>query len=850
MRSALNMKILARNYYHGPSIVGNFRAVRWVVEPPDTRLDLREAGRQARTLFIQATGGEPDFCGIVPSEYGAMILAFALALQRARYHPVSQGTVKILDDERIEVAVEVVRSGLVDPLARCVAALLDEACGKAELGAFAHAWTSQSHLLRFSLTDLFLYDRLLVARRLGVPYWHDGARRIFLGDGCHARLIKQGFTEASSYMGNILTADKEWTNQRLAACGMPVPSQIVVKDVKEALAAARKIGYPVVLKPRAGNKGYGVTSNLLTDADVRNAFTTAARIGRSFVVERCIAGDDYRFLVINGRYVAALRRLPPQVIGDGVRTVGELLEWANRHERRDGVQLFALKPDEEMRQTLSAQGLGLASVPEAGQQVVLRSVANLTRGGTTEDVTDEVHPDNRVLAVKAARACLLDVAGVDFITPDVRRSWRDGSGFIIEVNAGPGVDLHMLPTRGRARDVSWHMIRTVRLAADPGIMPRFMVAGEYGKQAVSSRIISILGILGLNAGLLDRSRVVVNGQPQTWAHSLEAAKAVFTHPDVQAVVAEQSMKLLATVGSRVERCSVAVMTDDDFARPDQAASLGESRLGERLRELMVRLASVVVIDARHAGLRSCVAGLPPRQTGHVWLEGQLCLESQKHLQAGGWCVLVAHLDGVPWLAFAQGEQTIFLSPTGGEDSDKVRHAALAAAALIGAGQSVGKVARALRQLHAHAAQGSVDLTKQTVEQDLPSSSLPAEGSLGAASLEQFFNGAWVNFPGPGWTVNSAVLGSEAGPGTLAVIDGAPDDVQGLSGIAAQVRAAFQSGASGVAAPLAPDDLPRWLPILVCDDPRAGYARLSDWARNDAHFRGFQATELSDRDGQP
>jgi D-alanine-D-alanine ligase-like ATP-grasp enzyme len=442
------MKILIRNYYHGPSIVGNFRAVRWVIEPPDTPLELGEAGRQARALFIQVTGDEPDYCGIFPSEYGAMVLAFALALQRARYHPVSQGTVRILEDERIEVAVEVVRSRMVEPIARCVAALLDEACGIAELGTFADTWNSQWHMLRFTLTDLFLYDRLLVTRRLGVPYWHDGARRLFLGDGCHARLIKQGFTEASSYMGNILTADKEWTNHRLAACGMPVPSQIVVKNVNEALVAARKIGYPVVLKPRAGNKGYGVTSNLLTDADVCGAFTNAARIGGSMVIERYIAGDDYRFLVINGRYVAALKRLPAQVVGDGVRTVGELLAWANKHERRDGVQLFALNPDEEMRQTLSTQGLGLASVPEAGQQVILRSVANLTRGGTTEDATDEVHHDNQTLAVKAARACLLDVAGVDFVTPDVRRSWREGCGCIIEVNAGPGWTCTCFPPLG------------------------------------------------------------------------------------------------------------------------------------------------------------------------------------------------------------------------------------------------------------------------------------------------------------------------------------------------------------------------------------------------------------------
>jgi hypothetical protein len=402
----------------------------------------------------------------------------------------------------------------------------------------------------------------------------------------------------------------------------------------------------------------------------------------------------------------------------------------------------------------------------------------------------------------------------------------------------------MLPTIGRARDVSWHMIRTVRPAADPGIVPRFAVVGEYGKRAVSRRIISMLRILGLNAGMLDSSRVVVNGQPQTLAHSLEAAKVVFTHPDVQAVVVEQSMKLLATVGSRVERFSVAVMIDDDFTSPDLEALLGEARLGERLRDLVARLSCVVVIDPRHGGLRSCVANLPASQVGFVWLEEQLPPESRKHILSGGWSVLVADRDGEPWLAFAQGEQTIFLSPIEREDSDKLRHDALAAAALIGAGQPVGAVARALRQLHEHQARESLGQVEKSVEQGLRSLGLPAGGSLDAASLECFFDGTWVNLPGPEWIVDRVVLGFDAGPGALAVIDGVADDLACLPGIAAQVRAAFERRASGVVAPLVPDDLPRWLPVLVCDDPGAGYARLSAWERNGVQPRTFQTTENS------
>lgn len=811
--------ILASNYYSGPSVVGPYRAARWVVATTSqSQHDLSQACAQAQTLFTKVVGIAPAVDASSPAGVGELMLDFALALQQAHYHPVSQGGVRILDGRQVEVGVEVIKGAIVTPLVECVCALIDEASGLAPEGTFSRVWNGHRAELGFDLTDVFLHDRRIVARRIGVPVWYDGARRQFFGDGSNARLVSPGKTASTSRLGSDMSGDKQRTYRRLAACALPAPRQIAADDADEAVAAAQRIGYPVVIKPRWGKQGRGVTVNLMTEAEVRAAYAEASRFGGNAVVEQYIEGADYRLLVINGRFIAAVKRVPAHVTGDGRQSVQALIDASNRHDRRDGVWLWPLNIDAEMLGTLAAQGLELDYIPHSGETVQLRRVANQSIGGTTIDVTDEVHPDNRAMAVAAARACLLDLAGLDFMTTDISRSWREGGAAIIEINSGPGIDLHMLPTEGKPRDVSWHLIRTVRPARTPGIVPRFMVTGEGSRHGVSVKIAALMQRLGLNTGVLAGTGFTVGERELIMDTPAEAVETLFSLPDVDAVVVEQSLGALAESGSLVERYAVAVLTDGSGDRSTLETLLCDSTAVERIGDLAVWLASVTVIDAANSELRARVAALPPQQIGYVWLGEANLADVDTHIASGGWAVVHARHNGVDWLEWRQNEQCVALMQLGRNMEALIRINAFAAAALIGAGTRLELVAAVLQE---HTVSLPATLAERARGGKVQPSWLEDE-------LESLFDGAWINRPGPGWRVGEIVFGVDAVvPGSVAVIAGSPDDLAVCAQIMSAVRNAFARGASAVVAPLLPDDLPRWHPALVCDDPAAGYARLNE-----------------------
>ncbi|MFH1496029.1 MAG: acetate--CoA ligase family protein [Pseudomonadota bacterium] len=801
------MKLHSRQYFSGPNIGASFRAVRWVLE--DALLPLPDAGEidtRTRNLFTSVTGTHPEIGNATSTSLAVLALKYALALQRAHHHPVSKARLHPLGHKRCELVIEVAKAGIATALRDCTFALIDEVCGSAEPGTFAHVREKHAQRLRFGLTHTYLHDRQKVARRLGVPAWYEGARRfMFFGDGCYARLTSGGHTDKTSVLSTQLEHDKARASRRLAACGLPAAPQKLVSDAESAVSAAHLIGFPVVLKPRWGKQGQGVAVNLGSDNQVRAAYAAAREFNRDVVVERFLAGDSYRLLSINGRFVAAVKTLQPQVCGDGTRSLQTLIDAANRNERRDGVLLNPIDIDAELLHSLEARGLGLDTIPGAGEIVVLRGTANQAIGGTTIDVTDDVHPDNQEMAAAAAHACMLDIAGLDFVTTDIGRSWRDGVGGIVEVNGGPAFDLHMLPTVGKPRDVSWHLIRAVRPASSPGTVPRFMVAGRYGKKSVAARLVELLSCVGFTPGLLAKKEVTVKDTTSEFDDVDDAAEAVFTRPDVDAVVVEQSLGALCESGSLVERYAVAVLTDAGGDTTALEVALGDSTAGEQVVELAVWLASVVVIDAAYADLHARVAELPPQQKGYIWVAKADSEQVDAHVAAGGWAVVRAQRDGTGWLEWRQNEQRVALMPIMEDGEAQIRDDAFAAAALIGAGHRPEAVAAVLG--------GDQTNMIQPV--------WPAD------ELESVFVGAWINRPGPGLHLGKVVLGVDAVvPGSVSVIAGPPDDLAACAQLEAEVRDAFARGASAVIAPLVPDDLPRWRPVLVCDDPAAGYARLT------------------------
>ncbi|MCC6439413.1 MAG: ATP-grasp domain-containing protein, partial [Rhodanobacteraceae bacterium] len=270
-----------------------------------------------------------------------------------------------------------------------------------------------------------------------------------LGHGRFQQRIQATVTGKTSHIAVELASDKEETNKILGSLGLPVPRQELVQSVEGAQSAARRLGFPVVTKPYNGNHGRGISIRLTSPEEVAEGFAKAREHSRSVIVETFLEGDDHRLLVVNGELVAATRRTPGHVVGDGVHTIAQLVEEVNTDPRR-GVGhekvLTKLELDAQAEMMMARVEMTAASVPEKDRIIYLRSTANLSTGGTATDVTDIIHPDNRDMAIRAIRAIGLDVGGVDFLSTNIAESYKSIGGGICECNAAPGFRMHVAPS--------------------------------------------------------------------------------------------------------------------------------------------------------------------------------------------------------------------------------------------------------------------------------------------------------------------------------------------------------------------------------------------------------------------
>ncbi len=292
------------------------------------------------------------------------------------------------------------------------------------------------------------------AQARGIPFLRlNDQSLVQLGHGKYQQRIQATVTGRTPHIAVELASDKEETNKILATLGLPVPKQELVQNEGQAVRAARRIGFPVVTKPYNGNHGRGISIRLTTDEEVAQGFAVAREHSRSVIVETFLEGDDHRLLVVNGELVAATRRTPGHVVGDGTHTIAQLVDIVNQDPRR-GVGhekvLTRLELDAQAQKMMDRAGVSAGTVPAAGQVIYLRSTANLSTGGTATDVTDVIHPDNRDMAERAVRAIGLDVGGVDFLSKDITESYRKIGGGICEVNAAPGISHARCAERGHA----------------------------------------------------------------------------------------------------------------------------------------------------------------------------------------------------------------------------------------------------------------------------------------------------------------------------------------------------------------------------------------------------------------
>ena len=387
---------------------------------------------------------------------------------------------------------------------------------------------------------------------------------IQFGHGRYQQRIQATVTSRTSHIAVELASDKEETNRLLSQLGLPVPRQRLVQSAEDAVRAAERIGYPVVVKPFNANHGRGISIHLSTEEQVTTAFAVAREHSRSVIVESFITGDDHRMLVINGELVAVSRRVPGHVIGDGEHTIEQLVEQVNSDPRR-GIGhekvLTRLVFDHQAETMLARKGYTRESVPAPGERVFLRSTGNLSTGGTATDVTDFVHPDNAEMATRAVKAIGLDVGGVDFLTTDITESYKEIGGAICEINAAPGFRMHMAPSEGRARDVAGPVMDMLFPPGMPSRIPIAAITGTNGKTTTARMLAHIQKLAGHTVGLTSTDGVYIDGQrtvPGDMTGPV-ATRMVLSDPQVDVAVLEIARGGLLRAGMGVRHCDVGAV---------------------------------------------------------------------------------------------------------------------------------------------------------------------------------------------------------------------------------------------------------------------------------------------------
>jgi cyanophycin synthetase len=489
------------------------------------------------------------------------------------------------------------------------------------------------------------------AEQRGIPWLRLNRQSLIqFGHGRYQQRIQATVTGKTPHIAVELASDKEETNRILGSLGLPVPRQELVTSRTDALRAARKLGGPVVLKPYNGNHGRGITINVSGEDEIREAFDAAREHSRSVIVETHVGGDDHRLLVINGELVAATRRTPGHVVGDGTHTIAQLVEAVNQDPRR-GVGhekvLTRLELDAQAALMLERAGYAAGTVPAAGEIVYLRSTANLSTGGTATDVTDIIHPDNRDMAVRAVRAIGLDVGGVDFITPNIAESYKSIGGGICEVNAAPGFRMHVAPSEGTPRDAAGPVIDMLFPPGTPSRVPIAAVTGTNGKTTTARMLAHIAKMAGYTPGLTTTDGVYIDGQRTVEGDMTGpvSARMVLSDPQIDIAVLETARGGLVRAGMGVPEVDVGAVLN---VQSDHLGLKGIDTLEQlaEIKRIVVEVAKeCAVLNADDPHVLKMSAYTDAKVICYVTMNPSHALV-REHIRAGGRaCALEAGVNG-------------------------------------------------------------------------------------------------------------------------------------------------------------------------------------------------------------
>jgi cyanophycin synthetase len=394
----------------------------------------------------------------------------------------------------------------------------------------------------------------------------DNTSLVMLGHGCNQRMIRAAVASSTSAIAVELAQDKNTTKNILQKGRIPVPEGAVVRNIEDLHSAINQFGFPLVVKPLDGNHGRGITTNIRFIEEAIKAFKLAQKVSAAVIVERYITGADYRFLVINFKLVAVAKRTPACITGDGVSTIQQLIDETNKDPRR-GVGhekvLTAITIDTGTLAILTDAGLKPGSVLPAGKLLLLKDTANLSSGGTADDVTDDVHPHNRFMAERIARLMDLDICGIDIITDDVTVPISNSNGAVLEVNAGPGLRMHLAPSSGMPRNVAAPIVDMLYPDNRPGRIPLVAITGTNGKTTTVRLVAHLARKAGYNTGFTTTDGIYINNQLIEYGDCSgpQSAAVVLRDPLVNFAVLECARGGILRSGLGFDKCDVSILTN-------------------------------------------------------------------------------------------------------------------------------------------------------------------------------------------------------------------------------------------------------------------------------------------------
>ena len=504
-----------------------------------------------------------------------------------------------------------------------------------------------------------------------------------LGYGIKQRRIWTAETDQTSAIAEGVSKDKDLSKSLLGACGVPVPEGRIVESPSDAWDAAEDIGLPVVVKPSDANHGRGVSTELMTRAEVETAFHLADAEGSEVIVERYIRGNEHRLLVVGGHLAAAARGESLSIVADGRSSIRHLIDTLVNTDPRRGLgeecplSPIMIEEDTTVRFELQRQGFNADSIPSAGTSVLIQR-----NGNVAIDETDEVHPQVAAAAVLAARVIGLDIAGVDVVAEDISKPLTEQGGAIVEVNAGPGLLMHLKPASGQPRPVGEAIVNSLFPPTISGRIPVIGVCGTQGTTLAARLLASFIHLRGEYVGLacadglFYAQRQVVRGDCADW----KSAQKVLMNRNVQVAVIENSADVILNQGLGYDRCQIGIVTNIDAA---QHCGRSYIETAEQVCNV-IRTQVDVVLEGGVAILNAddpLVAALAEYCDGDVLYFSSHSGDDliKTHLQNAGRSVLVS--DGYIVLAEGDKREKLLALPSDHGAADAVLAAVAAAWAL-------------------------------------------------------------------------------------------------------------------------------------------------------------------------